>query len=123
MPLPKRLTAYQIEKQVLEKALELREPLIYQLPTPGKAIAFRQRLYAYRKMAVEAGLRQFDTFAFRLNGKQVIIEPVPAPGLLTTLDGDPIPLNPIEINEEVVPAEDLEKFWNSIKDGVTDADT
>lgn len=123
MPLPSRLTAYQIERQVIDKALELREPLTYSLATEGRAIAFRQRLYRFRKLAADAGLTQYETFVFRLDGKNVIIEPTPTPGVLFTQDGTIIQLNPVVIKEEFVEEKLLQNVMKDLGLEDEDADT
>jgi hypothetical protein len=94
MSLPTRLTAYPIEKQILDQVVATPGDLAYELPTEGKAIAFLQRAYYYRKLCAQLGQLEYEGFSLRRVKNVVHFIKLAQTGVLRTQEGEALSPEP-----------------------------
>ena len=108
MTLPKRISAYGIERQVLDKALMLGK-IEYELPSVSSANHFRHRANYLRKLLAEGGEVKFECLSLALDhGSAIVrIEVKELRGVLRTPEGETIPLGEpllVELSDDVLQA-------------------
>lgn len=98
MPLSSNLNTYADVAAVLEPVANAGGRASYELPTPGKAIRWRQRAYKYRELLQKELQRAahrgaivprtpYDTMRLDLKGPLVLIDMVPEPEGMLHLPG------------------------------------
>lgn len=100
-------TQYRDIKPILDQCL-LSSGGTYNAPTPGNAVQFRHRCYAFRKAyreAVAPAASPYDLLTIRKLPKgatQVVIAPVAAPGTFTPAGGAPIETYQVPDNDPLL---------------------
>lgn len=119
MPAKRTESQYALERQVLDGALRSRGADV-EFPTHGKAVAFRQRCYAFRKWKRESlgEASPYEILTIKdlgKDGRVVQIRPRELEATVTFLDGPPLNQDHFEENFTIDDDELLGEADNLVK--------